>query len=180
MPKKKLTKKGFMLNDIPMLAMVLVGLAIILGISATILTNMQDSDLMTGQGSVSASATFTADNVTAQDFDSFADTYGGAALSCTSGVIYNGSNNLVVTGNFTIDTGACTAVLVDSVDSPKLNGTTKTINYTRSITTYNQAYNNTYDGLSATSDLSSWQGTWVVVIAAAVVLGIIGKYLFFK
>ena len=42
------------------------------------------------------------------------------------------------------------------------------------------AYNITQTGLDAQEDFSDWQGTWVVIIAAAVVLGIVGKYLFFR
>ena len=39
------------------------------------------------------------------------------------------------------------------------------------------AYNITTDGLVAQDSLSGWQSTWVVVIAAAVILGIIYAYL---
>jgi len=42
------------------------------------------------------------------------------------------------------------------------------------------ASNITQDGLNSQKDLSEWQGTWVVIIAAAVVIGIVGKYLFFN
>ena len=42
------------------------------------------------------------------------------------------------------------------------------------------AYNITQQGLEAQEDLSDWQGTWVVIVAAAVVLGIVGRYLFFR
>lgn len=47
-------------------------------------------------------------------------------------------------------------------------------------TTNSLPYNITQQGLSAQSDFAGWQGTWVVIIAAAVVLGIVGRYLFFK
>ena len=40
-------------------------------------------------------------------------------------------------------------------------------------------YNITQEGLEGQRDLSEWQGTWVVIIAAAVVIGIVGRYLFF-
>ena len=42
------------------------------------------------------------------------------------------------------------------------------------------AYNITQTGLDAQGDFADWQGTWVVILAAAVVLGIVGKYLFFR
>lgn len=42
------------------------------------------------------------------------------------------------------------------------------------------AYNITARGLTAQDTFSQWQGTWVVIIAAAVVIGIISAYLMFK
>ena len=42
------------------------------------------------------------------------------------------------------------------------------------------AYNITGDGLTSQEDMSEWQSTWVVIVAAAVVIGIVGRYLFFK
>ena len=47
-------------------------------------------------------------------------------------------------------------------------------------TTNGLAYNVTHEGMDAISDLAGWQETWAVIIAAAVVIGIIGAYLFFK
>jgi hypothetical protein len=40
------------------------------------------------------------------------------------------------------------------------------------------AYNITTQGLQGQTDLSEWQTTWVVIVAAAVILGIIYRYLF--
>lgn len=47
-------------------------------------------------------------------------------------------------------------------------------------TTDGYAYNITQEGIEGIEDFSGWQGTWVVVIAAAVIIGIISAYLFFK
>ena len=47
-------------------------------------------------------------------------------------------------------------------------------------TTGGYAYNITQQGVDAIGDFSDWQGTWVVIIAAAVVIGIVGAYLFFR
>lgn len=44
-------------------------------------------------------------------------------------------------------------------------------------TSANLAYNITTQGLSAQSSLSGWQGTWVVIVAAAIILGIIYRYM---
>jgi uncharacterized protein YceK len=45
-------------------------------------------------------------------------------------------------------------------------------------TTGGTAYNITKEGLQGQVDLSEWQTTWVVIVAAAVILGIIYRYLF--
>jgi hypothetical protein len=88
---KKLTKKGFNITEVPTLAIVLMVIAVVLGIGATILDQIQDTQT---------------------------------------------SNSL--------------------------------------------PYNITQSGLESQEDLSDWQPTWVVIVAAAVVLGIVGRYLFFK
>ena len=41
------------------------------------------------------------------------------------------------------------------------------------------AYNASGYGLTGISTLASWQNTWAVIVAAAVVIGIIGAYLMF-
>ena len=88
---KKLSKKGFNITEVPSLAIVLLVIAIVLGVGATILTQIQDTQ--------------------------------------TSGSL---------------------------------------------------AYNVTQSGLDSQEDLSDWQSTWVVIVAAAVVIGIVGRYLFFR
>ena len=47
-------------------------------------------------------------------------------------------------------------------------------------TTNSLAYNVTTDGMTGLDTLAGWQETWAVIIAAAVVIGIIGAYLFFR
>ena len=42
------------------------------------------------------------------------------------------------------------------------------------------AYNVTGLGEEALEDLADWQTTWAVIIAAAVVIGIISTYMFFR
>ena len=41
------------------------------------------------------------------------------------------------------------------------------------------AYNASQFGLTGVNTLASWQGTWAVIVAAAVVIGIISAYLMF-
>lgn len=47
-------------------------------------------------------------------------------------------------------------------------------------TAANAAYNITGQGVAAISSLSGWMPTWVTVVAAAVVLGVVVTYLYFK
>ena len=42
------------------------------------------------------------------------------------------------------------------------------------------AFNATQEGIGGLNDLAEWQTTWAVIIAAAIVIGIISAYLFFK
>ena len=44
-------------------------------------------------------------------------------------------------------------------------------------TTGGAAYNITGQGITAQKSLSGWQGTWVVIVAAAIILGIIYRYM---
>lgn len=166
---KRLNKKGFQLTEVPQLVIVLLVVAIVLGVSATVLTEIRGTAAMTGTATSLESDTFTADNVTVQTFNSDSD-----LISCGSVALYNGTNVKVVTGNFTI-TG-CTALLSD--DDALFNSSTITANYTKTRTTYLYAYNITTDGLASQDSFSGWQITFVVIIAAAVILGIIYRYLF--
>ena len=47
-------------------------------------------------------------------------------------------------------------------------------------TTSGVAYNVTAQGISGMTSFSGWQTTWVVIISAAVVIGIVSSYLMFK
>ena len=42
------------------------------------------------------------------------------------------------------------------------------------------AYNITQEGIDGQVTLSSWQTTWVIIVASAVVLGIVSAYLFMR
>lgn len=44
-------------------------------------------------------------------------------------------------------------------------------------TTGGVAYNITTQGIAGQTSLSGWQGTWVVIVAAAIILGIIYRYM---
>ena len=178
----KLNKKGFTLNEVPALAIALLVVAIVIGISATVLTNMQGTSTMTDTGTrFDSNGSFVAINeTTAVDFTDLTEwQYNGAGLSylvpasCTGVNITNGSN-VDVTSKFTVSN--CMATLTENA----INNTAMTANYTFTFTTYKINYNITQQGLQGQSDFSEWQSTWVVVLAAAVIIGIVGKYLFFK
>ena len=110
---KKLTKKGFTIMDVPTLAITLGIIAIVIGIMATVLVNMQ-----------STQCEFSWDDTNQVCLNSTGGSGGELGLTAQ--------------------------------------------------------YNITQQGLDAQEDFSEWQGTWVVIIAAAVVIGIVGAYLFFR
>ena len=110
----KNNKKGFQLTEIPSLVIVLLVIAIVLGVGATISSNIKAGQC----------------------------TY---AFDEASGLCENSTGG----------TGAGT--LGDTIAS-----------------------NITQDGLDSQKSMADWQGTWVVIVAAAVVIGIVGRYLFFK
>ena len=168
----KMSKKGFQLTEVPQLVIVLLVIAIVLGVGATVLTQIR-----TTQTSPSASdlrtTTITATNASAQTYNGEFNT-----LACTNVVVYNGTNNKVVTSEFTLTSAyqLCTAQITGGNNT--IQGKTVTVNYTKTRETFSVAYNTTQQGLTAQTDLSEWQTTWVVIVAAAVILGIIYKYLF--
>ena len=179
MKLKPLNKKGFQLVEIPSLVIVLVTIAIVLGLSATVLFNVrQTSGMSTTSTRFYENSTFVALNSTVVDFtpselaeDGSAKTYLVSA-SCTSVLLSNTTAD--ITSKFTVS--GCTASLSDIL----LNNTNVKANFTYRHNVYNTNYNITTQGLNAQSDMSGWQATWVVIIAAAVVIGIVGRYLFFR
>ena len=170
--------------EVPTLAVTLGVIAIILGIMATIIVQMQGSiqDTTSGRTTVSnfdANNTFTTlNNSVAVDFASdHSSDATFVANSCTGAIILNETDQAVITTSFTVS--GCSATLKTTANI-LLNNTIVTANYTYSSYEYGAAYNVTVDGLNATEDFAEWQSTWVVIIAAAIVIGIIGAYLMFK
>ena len=144
----------------------------------TVLTQIQGTQSSTSTRFYENS-TFVADNVTAVDFtpsdvltDSGSKTYIVAA-SCTS-VLLTNTSNVAVTSDFTVS--GCTALLKDS--GSEYNATNIKANFTYTHNLYNYDYNISEEGLQGQTDFSEWQTTWVVIVAAAVILGIIYRYLF--
>lgn len=174
-----LKKKGFNLVEIPSLIVVLLVLAIVLGLSGTILSNVRSTDTMSSTSTeFYANSTFTAVNATSVDFTPSAQLYDASgkahlvADTCTGVKISLGHTE--ATANFTVSNCAAT------LNNINANLSDFKANFTYTYNTYNFNYNITTDGLNSTEDLSSWQQTWVVIISAAIVIGIVGKYLFFK
>ena len=178
---KRLSKKGFTLNEVPALAIALLIVAIVIGLGATVLVNMQETSTMTDTLSrFDDNSSFVGLNETFVNFANSEWQYTGAGYaylvpgSC-SGVVIVNENNEDTTANFTVV--GCTANMTK--DDGRHN-TPFTANYTLSATGYNTNYNITQTGLEGQEDFSDWQSTWVVILAAAVIIGIVGKYLFFK
>jgi hypothetical protein len=169
----KLSKKGFQLSEVPQMVIVLLVVAIVLGVGATVLTQMKSAGGMTGSASDLRSTTATATNASAQTYNGEYNT-----LGCSGVAVYNGTNNKVVTSEFTLTSAyqLCTARILAGNNT--IQGKTVTINYTKSRETFSTAYNTTNQGLEAQVDFSEWQTTFIVIIAGAIVLGIIYRYLF--
>ena len=172
--------------EIPSYAIVVVIIAIILGLGATIITNMQTSqqdsdnqDYRFTRSIFDSNETFTALNNTATDFSTTLSAAIGddfIAGSCSGAVIQNGSTADDITVNFTVS--GCTATLNDNTGA--LNNTVVTINFTYNAYAYGVSYNITQDSLDAMDDFGGWQITWVVILAAAVLIGIVVTYLYIR
>ena len=173
-------KKGVSLTDIPNFAIALVVIAMVLGIGAQVLNTMKSTSTMTSTATAFyGNSTFVADNATAVDFtpstlltDDQGETHFVSA-SCTGVALSNSSNTEDVTGNFTIS--GCTALL--SANDVTINATNIKANFTYTFNVYNLNYNITRTGENSTSDFSDWQGTFAVILAASVVLGLVAMYL---
>jgi len=136
MAKNKLlrNKKGFAIQDVPQLAILLLVIAIVLGVGMTILTSVQSSS------------------------NQCSGTYLQATNEC-----------------YTCSTGHTWLTANESCIN-----STGTINSSAKLDTRTLAFNATSEGMSGLKTMSDWQDTWAVIIAAAVVIGIISAYLFFK
>ena len=173
---KRLKKKGFVLQDIPQIALVLVVAALLISISAQILNTMKGTSgfAATTPTLTRTNDTFTAlfgTNVTFQPTSLVSDSAGRQhSIACSVTSIYNYSAK-VHTTNFTVS--GCQAALLNET----LNNTEIGVDYTYTHYSYGFAYNNTETGEEVQEDFSEWLPTFVVIMAAAVVLGLIGKYI---
>lgn len=126
------SKKGFQVNDVPMLVITLLIIAVVIGIGVTVLSSMQQ---------------------TSQCDDNW-DEASSMCYSCATGDSWHSANATCYNSTGAAETAA---------------------SQSRTL-----AFNATQSGADALEDLSDWQTTWAVIVAAAVVIGIISAYLFFK
>lgn len=178
MKQKTLNKKGFQIIEIPSLLIVLLVLAIVISLSGTILSNVRQTSSMTSTSTrFYTNSTITGLLNTAVDFTPSDILYDGTgqtylvASSCTGAKIASGLTDIVE--NYTLS--GCTLTLTNV----EYNNTKLKVNFTYTHNVYLKNYNITTDGLSSTEDFSGWQSTFVVIMAAAVVIGIVSRYLFF-
>lgn len=170
----KLTKKGFSITEVPMLVVTFGVIALVISMMATVLVNFKDQPSNVGSASRTDSNTVTITNVAS--FYADYDVKGNLPLSCSGVSVFNGTNAVNMTSAVTLSgTGNCYAVV-----NSTYNNTAQQFNYTETFVTYSMSYNISQDGLVAQNVLAGWQQTWVVIVASAVVLGIISAYLFFK
>ena len=168
----RINKKGFQLTEIPQLVIVLLVIAIVLGVGATVLTQVRSTQTSSSASDL-RSADITATNASAVVYNGEFNT-----LACSGVAIYNGTNAKRVTSEFTLTSAfqSCTAQITGGNNT--IQGKTVEVNYTKTRETFSLAYNVSSQGLQGQTDFSEWQATFVVILAAAVILGIIYKYLF--
>lgn len=174
-------KKGFAISEIPTLAITLGIIAVVIGIMATVLIETQNTTDGESYGrTTSTQKTYnesklipTAPNTTFN----FATAYSNRRNfgACSNVTIYNHTGT-DVTSSFTVS--GCSASFTTATSFA--NKTYSAIAYTYTLYEYGQTWNITQDGIDAQDSFADWQGTFVVIIAAAVVIGIIGAYLFFR
>lgn len=169
-------RKGFQISEVPTLAIVLGVIFIVMGVMAMILTQIKTTDTMTSTASRQDANTVNINDKTYLTFGD-QDTKGNDAVSCANTTVYNGTNAANVTVDYTVS--GCT-VKQTGVTKVPANTTGQSVQYLLTFKTYTVAYNATERGEAAQDTLSSWGNTWAVIIAAAVVVGIIGAYMMFK
>ena len=167
----KLTKKGFSLSEVPQLVIVFLVVAIILGIAATVLTEVRTTQVAASVNDLK-SVDKTATNVSAVEYNGDYNT-----LGCSSVKVYNGTNAKEVTSEFTLTSAVRSCTLRITGGNATIQGKTVEINYTKAREPYTTAYNVSSDGLSSQTSLSNWQSTWIVIVSASVILGLIYKYM---
>jgi hypothetical protein len=164
------------LSGSPMLIVTLILIVLLLGAGAVAIQSMRDSSDNTGTASYTDSNTFAASNTTATYFGDY-DSKSNPAVTCASAVFYNGTNEVVVTGNMTLSgTGSCYAT-----SDATYNGETITVNYTVSLTTYKYAYNVSEQGLDTSKNFSDQLPTVGTMIGVALILGVVfGIFVMFR
>ena len=164
------------LKNVPKYAILFIVIAIVLSNGATILSQFKATPTNVGSASLSDSNTVTLYNGSyATTLFGDLDVKGNLPLGCSNVNIYNGTNALNATADFTIS--GCYAY---TKNATAYNNTAKQVNYTLLYQTYTYSYNITEQGEQVQSNLSSWQNIWVVIAAASIVLGLIGGFLYFK
>lgn len=170
----KQNKKGVVsLKDVPAAVMVLVVIGIFLGIGAIILQEIQDNQqTQSGDATVNneTQATIVQDTVTTLD----AKTAGTLEFASS---IFNVVNNSVVeaerividSGNYT-DGGDGTFT---PTNTTPIGAAGWNVSYTWSQVEQTAFYNTTVNSLDGTEDFSSFMPIIAIVIAAAVILGVV-------
>ena len=123
-------KKGFQLSEIPGIVIVLVVVAVVLGLGATVLDQVKTTQCSYSVGT------------------------DGKCYTCATGYAWNAT--VQNCNNVTNATALSTPIDMGTV-----------------------AFNASAYGNSGLNTMASWQPTWAVIIAAAVVIGIIAAYLMF-
>ena len=152
--------------DLAPLAIVMVVLAIVIGMGATILSEMEDNtwESLTETNESMGNITTVPHTYTVSDASSDTEFEELTSVTC-----YNDSAN----------SGTETCSILSASDGT-VNVTTNTDDTENEYITYtydrdSDASNTIDDGVSAMSDFSGWFGILVLIVIASIVIGIIGK-----
>lgn len=154
------------IRDLAPLAIVIVIIAIMAGMGAVVLNNMQ-GQVYTANTAVNETFNATSDpyeHTTSHASDS--DFYQLTDLTCYTNV----SQAVKLTGtNCNISDASAGKIKI----SEAVDGDTESIDY--NFETSNTATGTISDGVSALADFSSWFGIVVLVVIAAIIIGIVTK-----
>lgn len=155
------------ISDLAPLAIVFVVLAIVIGMGATILTEMEDDtwESLTETNESMGNITSVPHTYTVDDASSDAEFEELTSVTC-----YNDTAN----------SGTETCSILSASDGT-VNVTTNTDDTENDYITYtydrdSTASNTIDDGVSALSDFSGWFGILVLIIISSIVIGIVTKF----
>jgi len=171
------------LQDLAGIAIIFLVVAIIIGVGTDVISGVRDTKATTeGISIVNESGTFTGGSLevagVAAPRGAFA--WGGVATAFadTSFTLTNSSNSTIGSSNYNAYTNGSIILNNGSLGAEGGIGADSLVNvsYSYTIEATSIFYNATSHGLESQEELGSWLPTIAIIVAAAVIIGIIGTY----